>query len=130
MSYFGHYFGGYEGAWFGGQAEELDTQTRGGLPIEDAKRYREYLEKLNNVTTQKEVTQEIIEAAQIIEELPISIPQVKAISVQAPQINIQALNLELFRIQEYLDRMIGFSIELERQKREKDDELALLLMIN
>ena len=41
-----------------------------------------------------------------------------------------SLHDTLFRIQEYLDRMIGFSIELERQKREKDDELALLLMIN
>jgi len=106
------------------------VETRGGISPEEAKRYREYLEKLNNVTAQKEVTQEIIEAAQVIEELPISIPQIKAISIQSPQINIQALNLELFRIQEYLDRMIGFSIELERQKREKDDELALLLMIN
>lgn len=105
-------------------------ETRGGISPEEARRYREYLEKLNNVTSQKEVTQEIIEAAQVIEELPIVIPQVKAISIQSPQINIQALNLELFRIQEYLDRMIGFSIELERQKREKEDELALLLMIN
>jgi len=104
-------------------------ETRGGLPIEDAKRYREYLEKLNGITSAKEITQEVIEAAQVITEIPLETKQVSNIIKQQPNIDISKLTLELVKIQRYIDQMEIATIQAQILLREQDDEVALLLLI-
>lgn len=103
--------------------------TRGGIPIEDVKRYREYLEKLNGITSAKEITPEVIEAAQVITEIPLETKQVSNIIKQQPNIDISKLTLELVKIQRYIDQMELATIQAQRLLREQDDEVALLLLI-
>lgn len=105
------------------------VETRGGLPIEDAKRYREYLEKLNGIKSVKEITPEVIEAAQVITEIPLDTKQVSNIIKETPSIDLAKLAIELSKIQKYIYQMELVTIQAQRILREQDDEMALLLLI-
>lgn len=112
-----------------GITPEPSIETRGGLPIEDAKRYREYLEKLNGIKSVKEITPEVIAAAQVITEIPLDTKQVSNIIKETPSIDLAKLAIELSKIQRYIDQMELVTIQAQRILREQDDEMALLLLI-
>lgn len=102
-------------------------ETRGGIPPEDVKRYRDYLEKLTRITSTKEITQEVIEAAEAITEIPLVTKQVSQIAFETQEIDFAKLEIELSNIQNYINKL---ELHAQRFLREQDDELALLLLIN
>jgi hypothetical protein len=114
---------------WGGTPEPIINAPKGGIPFEDAKRYREYLEKLNGIKQAKEITPDIIEAAQAITEIPIETKQVLNLIKETPSIDFKKLSIELSKIQRYIDQMELATIQAQRILREQDDEMALLLLI-
>lgn len=115
------------GSW--GSSNPL-TQTTGGISYEDAKRYREYLERLVNINQPKQVNELVIEAAEAVKELPVKTKQLKAI-VQKQEINFKALDREIQAILAYLDKMEKQALIIQnRIRKQQDDDLALLLLLS
>lgn len=100
-----------------------DVLTAGGFG--DHKKYREYLERLNGITAKSQITPEVIEAAEAITEIPIAAKQIAKIAYQKKDIDFTKIQMEMVRIQDYLNKMELMA----RQLRERDDEIALLLLI-
>jgi hypothetical protein len=103
--------------------------TTGGIGPEDAKRYRKYLEKLTGIKSYKEVTREVIDAAEVILEIPAAAKQITKVADNSNQIDFAKLEAELQAVQNYIDLMLAHSFEVQKMIREKDDEMALLLLI-
>lgn len=102
--------------------------SKGGINPQDVKRYLDFIERLKRLDNKKELTPKIIEAAKSIEPLPIATAQIEAIANAedyTPQIDFDALAIELAEIRAYLDLM-----QYNYFIAEQDDEIAFLLLIN
>jgi hypothetical protein len=95
----------------------------------DHKKYRKYLERLNGITAKTKITPELIEAAEAITEIPVSAKQITKIAYEKSDVDFAKLAAELQAVQNYIDLMLAHSFEVQKMIREKDDEMALLLLI-
>jgi hypothetical protein len=113
---------------FGGVSETV--VSKGGIDERDYKRYRKHLERLEQITRQKDLTPAIIEAAQEIAEIPVETPELAKIAAQTTvEIDYSMIAAELSAMAAYLDKMLAYNIEIDRIMRERDDELAILLLM-
>ena len=119
----------WSGFWDWGGDVPVDVVTTGGISPHDAKRYREYLERLTGINSGQKITPQVIEAAQAITEIPVPAKQVSQIAFETPKIDFTQLAIELANIQNYINRMELAAIQAQRFLREQDDEMALMLLI-
>lgn len=104
--------------------------STGGVSPDDYKRYRDYLERLVGIKKTDVVTEKVIEAVEVIKELPIKTKTIEKI-VTKKEIDFTALDKEMAAILAYLDRMERKAIALqERIRKQQDDDLALLLLLS
>lgn len=111
------------------------VDTTGGFNEQDYKRYRKYLESLQEVTSEKRKYPKAIEAARELQELPVETPELKKLTSGpvikgklslAPEINYELLQRDIELLRAYLDIM---GVKRARIAQELDDETAFLLMI-
>lgn len=107
----------------------VEQQTTGGIDAHQAKKYREQLERLEKLTRIKEITKADIKAAQIIDELPIIVPQIEAVAEQNFEIDYTALIAEIAKVRDYLEMMMLKHIAWQDMKR-KEEEFIILMTIN
>lgn len=106
------------------------AQTTGGISPEDARRYREYLERLSGIKKTETVTERVIEAVEVIKELPVKTKSIEKIVLKR-EIDFTALDREIELIIAYLDKMEQRALEIqERIRKQQDDDLALLLLLS
>jgi len=120
-------FGGFQSNGFQRNAFQIIVSriVYKGFGDIDYKKYRKYLERLNGITAKDQITPAVIEAAEVLTEIPVATKQISRIADQKKDIDFAKIHMEMARIQDYLNRM---ELRLE-QLRERDDELALLLLI-
>lgn len=104
------------------------ANTKGGLPPEHIDRYRKYLERLNGINKKQQITEEVIEAAEAITEIPVDAAQIAKIAFERPNINFAKLEKDIIRINEYINTLERVYAE-QRRLRDLDDELALMLLL-
>lgn len=111
-------------------AEVSGQDELGGGGLADYHKYRKYLETLVEATREKKVTKEIKVAAKSVSEIPVKTPQINKIAAQKiVAIDYEKINNEIALIYEYLNKKIDmYEAELAIEA-EKEDELALLLVI-
>ena len=105
----------------------VEETTRGGFLEEDYRRYRKYLEKLANINSVKDIKPSVVNAAKVLSSVPVLSVEIVKVSEKSKDIDFAKLDLELAVIQNYLDKLARYNA---RVQRERDDELALLLLIN
>lgn len=110
-------------------APPVEQQTTGGISQTQANQYREHLKRLEKLTRIKEITKADIKAAQIIEELPVTAPQIEAIAEQNIEIDYTALIAEIAKVRDYLEKMMLRHIQYQDMKR-KEEEFIILMTIN
>ncbi len=109
-------------------------ETKGGIDERDYYRYRQRLERLIEVATERrKYIATASEDAEALLDLPIDTqelekitkgPQLKGTLKLTPDIDFSALIVELLQIQRFLDEQ--FKIQ---QLREADDEAAFILLL-
>ena len=107
----------------------VEQTTTGGIDDYQANKYREQLQRLEKLTRLKEITKADVKAAQIIEELPVSAPQIEAIAEQNIEIDYTALIAEIKTVRDYLEIMMLRHIAWQDMNR-KEEEFIILMTIN
>lgn len=104
--------------------------TTGGISHEDAKRYRDYLERLAGIKKTKNVTERVIEAVEVVKKLPVKTKVIEKIALKR-EIDYAALDKEIHSILTYLDKMEQRALFIQEQiRKQQDDDLALLLLLS
>lgn len=123
-------FSGFQGNAFQRNAFQINGSITpapvvlrdGGIPDHYKKKYLKYLETLKKLKPYKEYSEKAVSAAlEIIEDIPLEIPQIEMIADKERGINIEALSREISKIEEYINAY---------NFMEQDDELAILLMMS
>ena len=103
----------------------------GGFDGHHNKEYRKYIERLERATRQKEITKEVIEAAQQIDDLPLDLPNIELLAsfdlLNQAAVNYQALQSEVLLLEQYIAKMIAFE---NWKKRQREEEMILLMALN
>lgn len=110
-------------------APPAQQQTAGGIDSQQAKKYREQLQRLEKLTRLKEITKADVQAAKIIEELPVVAPQIEAIAEQKIEIDYSALFAEITKVRDYIEMIMLKNISYQDMKR-KEEEFIILMTIN
>jgi hypothetical protein len=133
-SYFGQYFGQYFGGYFGLQQVVVETLGGGGFYTHHQyKRYLEYLEQIKGAVKEEAISDDVIQAAEIIiEKTPIKLKQIAKIATLENkdtqiELDFKKLERELSRVENYLNKMLEQYILYEKRMRE-DEELIMVLM--
>lgn len=114
-------------SWGNSWGSILTTGTRGGISPDDAKRYRDYLERLTGIRKPENVTQRVIEAVEVIKELPVKASVIKAIPKKR-EIDYALLDKEIALIQAYIDKMEQRALLIQEQAKQ-EEEISLLLLL-
>lgn len=111
--------------------ESSSVDTHDGFTEWEIKKYRKYLQRLTNATERKKITEAVQEIAEeIIEEVPIKLPEIENLTLEEPRkINYAAIAREVERLKEFIDKTEKH-IEMMKFLQEKDDEEALLILFN
>lgn len=106
-------------------------ETYGGFDERNYHAYRKHIEQLTQIAEERIYPKRALEAAEALQDLPVETSEIKKLTEKpeikgtlrlTPQINYEALQREIDLIRAYLDLM-------ENHRREQEDELAFLLMI-
>ena len=111
-------------------APEPDVMGGGGVSYQDIVRYVKFIEDMKKVG--QEPTPEIIEEIKnIVEDVPLDLPKLSAITVEADfsgvsEVDFSGVSEELQRIQLYIDSLQLF---IKRAIMEKNNDEAALVLI-
>jgi hypothetical protein len=104
---------------------EPDVRGGGGVSYQDIERYIKFIEDMKNVG-QKPTPEIIEEIKNIVEDVPIDLPKLAAITVEA---DFSGVSEELQRIQIYIDRLQLFINRAIMEKNNEEESVILALLM-
>jgi len=102
-----------------------DTRGGGGVSYQDIERYLKFIEDMKKVG-QKPTPEIIKEIKNIVEDVPLDLPKLAAITVEA---DFSGIAEELQRIQLYIDRLQLFINRAIMEKNNEEDRVILALLM-
>lgn len=126
--YYGSYFGEYYGRSTAPPAPVTQYGGGGFYTEEEYKRYLKYIEQLQKAAKTKIITEDIIEAAQELIEIPVELQTINAIANEN-KFDYSRIENDIKLITEYFDNLINAAKKYEIMMREVDDEEVLMVLM-